>query len=116
MYSSSLEAGVNLILVAIRLLCLEFVMHISRCLLMRGLVRSYHQEWGGRGGGEKERLATAPAKLSCYYAANSKLYCHHTAINKNHENICPIFATTEHEFSAVSIAETWKRWMGLTDN
>ena len=49
-------------------------MHILRCLVMRGLVRSYHQEWGG--GGE-ERLDTAPAKLSY-----SKLYCHHTAINK----------------------------------
>ena len=56
-------------------------MHILRSLFMRGLVRSYHQELGG-GEGEKERLDTAPAKLSCYYAANSKLYCRHTAINK----------------------------------
>ena len=38
-------------------------MHISRCLLMRGLVRSYHQELvegEGGGGEEKERLDTAP--------------------------------------------------------
>ena len=57
-------------------------MHILRCLLMRGLVRSYHQELEGGGGREKERLDTAPAKLSCYYSANSKRYCRHTAINK----------------------------------
>ena len=57
-----------------------FLMHISRCLLIQGLLRSYHQEWGGGGGagGERERLDTAPAKLSYYYAANTLLssYCY----------------------------------------
>ena len=56
-------------------------MPILRCLLMRGSVRSSNKELGG-GGVEKERLDTALAKFSCYYAANSKLYCRHTAINK----------------------------------
>ena len=36
----------------------------------------------GVGGGERERLDTVPAKLSCYYSANSQRYCRHTAINK----------------------------------
>ena len=85
-------------------------MHISRCLLMRGLVRSYHQALvGGGGGEEKERLDTAPQNSVATTPPTHNSIVIILLLIKNHENIYRILAAIEHEFSVVSIAETWKR-------
>ena len=75
-------------------------MHISRCLLMQGLVRSYHQEWGAGGGVGEEREREVR-----YWSRRSQLPLRRQysiviilLLIKNHENICRILAATEHEF------------------
>ena len=76
-------------------------MHISRCRLMQGLVRSYHQEWGavgggGGGGGERDvRYCFRKSQLSLRRQYSIVIIL---LLIKNDENICRILAAIEHEF------------------
>ena len=84
-------------------------MHISRCLLMRGLVRSYHQELVGAGGRREREVDTAPQNSVATMPPTQNSIVIILLLIKNHENICRTLAAIEQEFSVVSIAETWKR-------
>ena len=72
-------------------------MHISRCLLIQGLLRSYHQEWGGGGGGREREVRYCSSKTQLLLRRQYSVVII-LLLMKNRENICRILAAIKHEF------------------
>ena len=109
MYSSSLRAEVNLTLVCDQALvlgdCYAYLTLPSYARVSQELPPGVDE---GSGREEKERLDTAPQNSVATTPPTHNCIVIILLLIKNHENICRILAATEHEFSVVSIAETWK--------